>query len=105
MSPAAVLDRLGKRMRILFPFMENFLSTLPYVLQRNWTKRFAVVHGKKITKKACVEATVPKQPRPDADICKILPDVSPRPSKPSLGVMVKNRLGKAYRCRTDVCGY
>ena len=40
-----------------FPFIENFLSTL-YMCYKELDKRFAVVHGKKITKKARVEATV-----------------------------------------------
>ena len=39
------------------PFMENFLSML-YMCYKELDKRFAVVHGKKITKKARVEATV-----------------------------------------------
>ena len=33
-----------------FPFIENFLSTL-YMCYKELDKRFAVVHGKKITKK------------------------------------------------------
>lgn len=40
-----------------FPFIENFLSTL-YMCYKELDKRFAVVHGKKITKKARIEATV-----------------------------------------------
>lgn len=39
-----------------FPFMENFLSTL-YVCYKELGKRFAVLHGKKITKKSRIEAT------------------------------------------------
>lgn len=39
------------------PFIENFLSTL-YMSYKELDKRFAVVHGKKITKRARVEATV-----------------------------------------------
>ena len=34
-----------------FPFIENFLSTL-YMCYKELDKRFAVVHGKRITKKA-----------------------------------------------------
>ena len=54
-------------------------------------KRFAVVHGKRITKKARVEATVLNSltPLSKADICKILPDVSPTTVEAVLGVMVK----------------
>ena len=42
-------------------------------------KRFAVVHGRKITKTARIEATVLNSlvPISKADICGILPDVSP----------------------------
>jgi len=55
-------------------------------------KRFAVIHGKKITKKARVEATVLNSltPLSKADICKILPDVSPTTIEAVLGTMVKN---------------
>ena len=54
-------------------------------------KRFAVVHGKRITKKARVEATVLNSLTPisKADICKILPDVSPTTFEAVLGAMVK----------------
>ena len=40
-----------------FPFIENFLSTL-FMCYKELAKRFAVVHGKKITKKDSVEANV-----------------------------------------------
>ena len=73
-----------------FPFIENFLSTL-YMCYKELDKRFAVVHGKKITKKARVEATVLNSltPLSKADICKMLPDVSPTTIEAVLGVMVK----------------
>ena len=73
-----------------FPFIENFLSTL-YMCYKELDKRFAVVHGKRITKKARVEATVLNSltPLSKADICKILPDVSPTTVEAVLGVMVK----------------
>ena len=73
-----------------FPFMENFLSTL-YLCYKELDKRFAVVHGKKITNKARVEATVLNSltPLSKAEICKILPDVSPTTVEAVLGVMVK----------------
>ena len=73
-----------------FPFIENFLSTL-YMCYKELDKRFAVVHGKKITKKTRVEATVLNSltPLSKADICKILPDVSPTTIEAVLGVMVK----------------
>ena len=61
-----------------FPFIENFLSTL-YMCYKELDQRFAVVHGKKVTKKARVEATVLNSliPISKAEICRILPDVSP----------------------------
>lgn len=74
-----------------FPFIENFLSTL-YMCYKELDKRFAVVHGKKITKKARIEATVLNTLKPlsKTDICKILPDVSPTTVEAVLGEMVKN---------------
>ena len=73
-----------------FPFMENFLSTL-YMCYKELDKRFAVVHGKKVTKKARIEATVLNSltPLSKADICKILPDISPTTVEAVLGNMVR----------------
>ena len=73
-----------------FPFIENFLSTL-YMCYKELDKRFAVVNGKKITKKGRVEATVLNSltPLSKAEICKILPDVSPTTVEAVLGAMVK----------------
>ena len=73
-----------------FLFIENFLSTL-YMCYKELDKRFAVVHGKRITKKARIEATVLNSLTPisKADICKILPDVSPTTVEAVLGAMVK----------------
>lgn len=87
-----------------FPFIENFLSTL-YMCYKELDKRFAVVHGKKITKKARVEATVLNSltPLSKAEICQILPDVSPTTVEAVLGAMVKNgmikRIGQARNTR------
>lgn len=74
-----------------FPFMENFLSML-YMCYKELDKRFAVVQGKRITKKARVEATVLNSltPLSKADICQILPDVSPTTVEAVLGAMVKS---------------
>ena len=60
-------------------------------------KRFAVVNGKKVTKKAHIEATVLNSLTPisKAEICKILPDVSPTTVEAVLGEMV--RAGAAKR--------
>ena len=82
-----------------FPFIENFLSAL-YMCYKELDKRFAVVHGKKITKKARVEATISNSltPLSKAEICKILPDVSPTTVEAVLGAMVKT--GKVKRLGT-----
>lgn len=73
-----------------FPFVENFLSTL-YMCYKELDRRFAVVHGKKITKKARIEATVLNSltPLSKAEICKILPDVSAITVEAVLGAMVR----------------
>ncbi len=74
-----------------FPFIENFLSTL-YMCYKELDKRFAIVHGNKITKQARVEATVLDSilPISKAEICQILPDVSPTTIEAVLGSMVKS---------------
>lgn len=73
-----------------FPFIENFLSML-YMCYKELDKRFAVVQGKRITKKARVEATVLNSltPLSKAEICNILPDVSPSTVEVVLSAMVK----------------
>ena len=73
------------------PVIENFLSTL-YMCYKELDKRFAVVHGKKITKTARIEATVLNSlvPISKADIGEILPDVSPTTIEAVLGRMVKD---------------
>lgn len=74
-----------------FPFIENFLSKL-YMCYKELDKRFAVVNGKKITKKARIEATVLNSLTPisKAEICKILPDVSPTTVEAVLSTMIKS---------------
>ena len=74
-----------------FPFIENFLSTL-YMCYKELDKRFAVVHGKKLTKTARIEATVLNSltPLSKAEICKILPDVSATTVEAVLGAMVRS---------------
>lgn len=87
-----------------FPFIEIFLSTL-YMCYKELDKRFAVVNGKKITKKARIEATVLNSLTPisKAKICKILPDISPTTVEAVLGAMVKNgsikRIGSSRSSR------
>lgn len=83
-----------------FPFVENFLSML-YMCYKELDKRFAVVNGKRITKHARIEATVLNSlaPLSKAEICAILPDVSPTTVEAVLGQMVKRgqiiKLGSA----------
>ena len=74
-----------------FPFIENFLSTL-YMCYKELDKRFAVANGKRITKKARIEATVLNSLTPisKTEICKILPDVSPTTVEAALGAMVRD---------------
>lgn len=87
-----------------FPFIENFLSTL-YMCYKELDKRFAVAHGKRITKKSRIEATVLNNLTPisKAEICEILPDVSPTTVEAVLGAMVKSgsikRIGQARNTR------
>ena len=71
--------------------MQNFLTTL-YVCYKELDKRFAVVNSNKITKTARIENTVLNSllPISKADICKLLPDVSPTTVEAVLGKMVKN---------------
>lgn len=87
-----------------FPFIENFLSML-YMCYKELDKRFAVVHGKKITKKARIEATVLNSLTPisKAEICRIHPDVSPTTVEAVLGAMMKTgvikRIGASRAAR------
>ncbi len=76
-----------------------------YMCYNELDKRFAVVHGKKITKKARVEATILNSlmPLSKAKICKILSDVSPTTVEAVLGALVKSgtikRIGKSRATR------
>ena len=64
-------------------------------------KRFNIVNSNKVTKTARIEATVLNSlvPISKAEICKILPDVSPTTVEVVLGKMVKSgsikRIGAA----------
>ena len=87
-----------------FPFIENFLSAL-YMCYKELDKRFAVVNGKRITKKQRIEVTVLNSLTPisKSDICKILHDVSPTTVEAVLGSMIKDgrikRIGSARSTR------
>ena len=82
------------------PFIENFLFTL-YMCYKELDKRFNIVNTNKVTKTARIEATVLNSlvPISKAEICKILPDVSPTTVEAVLGKMVKSgsikRIGAA----------
>ena len=73
------------------PFMQNFLTML-YKCYAELDSRFAVVTSNKVSKTARIEATVLNSllPVSKADICKILPDVSPTTIEFVLGNMVRN---------------
>ena len=73
------------------PFIQNFLSTL-YLCYKELDKRFNVVNSNKITKKARIEATVLNSlvPVSKAEVCNILPDVSPTTVELVLGNMVRD---------------
>ena len=87
-----------------FPFIENFLTTL-YRCYKELDERFAVVKGRKVTKKARIEATVLNSLTPisKSEICNILPDISPTTVEAVLGAMVKSgairRIGSARSSR------
>lgn len=72
------------------PFIQNFLSTL-YMCYKELDKRFNVVNSNKITKKARIEATVLNSLTAisKAEICSVLPDVSPTTVEAVLGTMVR----------------
>ena len=73
-----------------FPFMVDFLTTL-YVCYGELDKRFASANAVKATKKSRIESTVLNAftPLSKADICGILPDVSPTTVEAVLGEMVR----------------
>jgi len=76
-----------------FPFIENFITTLLFCY-RELDKRFAVVNGKKVTKRERIEATVLNSllPISKQEVCYILPDVSPTTVEAALSAMVKGGL-------------
>ncbi len=82
----------------------NFLSSL-YLCYKELDKRFAVVQGKKVNKTSRIEATVMNSllPVSKAEICRILPDVSPTTVEAVLGRLVKAgeivKLGSARNVR------
>lgn len=73
-----------------FEYMKNFLSML-YKCYKELDKRFSTVNGKKLKKTERVEQTVLNSVLPvsKAEICDILPDVSPSTVEAVLGKMVK----------------
>ena len=87
-----------------FPFMIDFLTTL-YACYSELDKRFASVEAKRVTKKARIEQTVLGSftPLSKADLCRILPDVSPTTVEAVLGTMVRDgrirRIGEGRASR------
>lgn len=87
-----------------FPFTENFLSIL-YLCYKELDKRFAVINGKRVTKKSRIEATLlgSLTPLSKAEIRKIHPDISPTTVEAVLGAMLKDgkisRIGSTRNAR------
>lgn len=79
-------------------FIMEFLTTL-YLCYRELDRRFAVV-GNKVTKQSRVEAVVSNSLTPisKAEICAILPDISPTTVETVLGRMIKK--GQARKIGT-----
>jgi Fic family protein len=76
-----------------FPFMEHFMSTL-LLCYKELDQRFAVVHGKKVTKKQRIAATVLNSllPISKREIAYVLPDISQTTIEAVLSSMVKGGL-------------
>lgn len=74
------------------PFIQNFLTML-YLCYKELDKRFAVLHGKRVTKTARIEATIlgSLTPLSKAEICHIHPDISPTTVEAVLSKMVKEQ--------------
>ena len=74
----------------LFPVHVNFLTTL-YSCYSELDRRFASVNAKKVSKKRRITATVLNSftPMSKADVCAVLPDVSPTTVEAVLGEMVR----------------
>ena len=74
-----------------FPFMENFITTLLHCY-KELDKRFALVNSKKVTKRQRIETTLLNSllPISKAEICYVLPDVSPTTVEAVLSDLVKS---------------
>ncbi|MCM1236103.1 MAG: Fic family protein [Ruminococcus flavefaciens] len=73
-----------------FAFAENFIFTL-LRCYRELDMRFSVVNGKKLPKNKRIEETLKNSitPLSKADLCKVLPDVSPSTVESVLGQLVR----------------
>jgi Fic family protein len=82
-----------------FSFIGNFITTLLFCY-KELDKRFVVVNSTKVTKKQRIEATVLNSllPISKAEVCYVLPDVSPTTIEAVLAAMVK--LGKVEKIGT-----
>lgn len=87
-----------------WPFIECFLAAL-YLCGCRAEKAFALLPGRKMTKKSRVEAAVARSPVPisKGEICRLLPDVSPTTVEAALGELVRGgavvRRGSARTAR------
>lgn len=87
-----------------FPFVQNFISTL-YLCYKELDKRFAVVQDSRVSKASRVEAAVlgSLTPISKAEVCALLPDISPTTVEFVLGKMVKDerivRIGSSRSSR------
>ena len=72
------------------PFIENFIFTL-YMCYKELDKRFGIANTGKVTKKSRIEQIIMNSITPisKAEICEILPDVSPTTIEAVLGNLVK----------------
>lgn len=87
-----------------FPFVHNFISTL-YLCYKELDRRFAVVQDGRVSKASRVEAAVlgSLTPISKAEVCALLPDISPTTVEFVLGKMVKDerivRIGSSRSSR------
>lgn len=74
-----------------FAFAENFLTTL-YACYKELNKRFTITRSGKVTKRSRIEAAVAEAITPvsKAELCGMLPDVSPTTVEAVLGEMVRD---------------
>lgn len=74
-----------------FPFVEEFLTTL-LLCYRELDKRFAITRAGKVNKAQRIQAAVLNSPLPvsKAELCALLPDISPTTVEAVLGKLVRS---------------